>query len=65
MVKNHSDSEGGNPLPPHGLLIPINTGAGRNSEVERSLMVRWVVGSILHGGPIELLLVPASVPQLV
>ena len=23
-------------------------GAGRNSEVERSLMVRWVVGSILH-----------------
>ena len=25
------------------------TGAGRSSEVERSLMVRWVVGSILHG----------------
>ena len=24
-------------------------------------MVRWVVGSILHGGPIELFLVPASV----
>ena len=24
-------------------------GAGRRSEVERSLMVRWVVGSILHG----------------
>ena len=24
-------------------------GAGRTSEVERSLMVRWVVGSILHG----------------
>ena len=23
--------------------------AGRSSEVERSLMVRWVVGSILHG----------------
>ena len=22
---------------------------GRSSEVERSLMVRWVVGSILHG----------------
>ena len=32
---------------------------------ERSLMVRWVVGSILHGGPIELFLVPASVPRLV
>ena len=28
------------------LFIP---GAGRSSEVERSLMVRWVVGSILHG----------------
>ena len=24
-------------------------GAGRSSEVERSIMVRWVVGSILHG----------------
>ena len=24
-------------------------GAERSSEVERSLMVRWVVGSILHG----------------
>ena len=27
----------------------------------RSLMVRWVVGSIPHGGPIELFLVTASV----
>ena len=26
-----------------------NWGAGRSSEVELSLMVRWVVGSILHG----------------
>ena len=25
-------------------------------------MVQWVVGSILHGGPIELFLVPASAP---
>ena len=25
------------------------TSAGRSSEVEHSLMVRWVVGSILHG----------------
>ena len=33
------------------LLVCIVTrqGAGRSSEVERSLMVRWVVGSILHG----------------
>ena len=28
-------------------------------------MVRWVVGSIIHGGPIELFLVPASVPAVV
>ena len=31
----------------------------------RSLMVRWVVGSITHGGHKELFLVPASVPQLI
>ena len=48
------------------LSLLCNSGAGRSSEVERSLMVRWVVGSILHGGgPIELFLVPASVPRLV
>ena len=28
---------------------PNIEGAGRSSEIERSLMVRWVVGSILHG----------------
>ena len=60
MVKVHSDSERGNPLLLHGLLFPINSkgsfictipqkGAGRSSEVERSLMVQWVIGSILHG----------------
>ena len=25
MVKNHSDCERGNPLPPHGLLLLINS----------------------------------------
>ena len=25
MVKDHSDSEWGNPLPPHGLLFPISS----------------------------------------
>ena len=25
MVKDHSDSEIGNPLPPHRLLFPINS----------------------------------------
>ena len=28
-------------------------------------MVLWVVGSIPHGGPIELFLIPSSDPQLV
>ena len=40
-------------------------GARCSSEVKRSLMVRWVVGSILHGGPILLFLGPASAPPLV
>ena len=31
------------------LWFGLYLGAGRSSEVERSLMVRWVVGSILHG----------------
>ena len=31
------------------LKYSCHVGAGRSSEVERSLMVRWVVGSILHG----------------
>ena len=30
-------------------IIQCFGGAGRSSEVERSLMVRWIVGSILHG----------------
>ena len=25
MVKDNSDSERGNPLPPHGLLVPISS----------------------------------------
>ena len=28
-------------------------------------MVRWIVGSITHGEPIELFLVPASAPRCV
>ena len=31
------------------ILSSFFPGAGRSSEVEHSLMVRWVVGSILHG----------------
>ena len=33
----------------HHTASHYTHGAGRSSEVERSLMVRWVVGSILHG----------------
>ena len=29
------------------------------------IMVQWVIGSIPHGDPIELFLIPASAPQLV
>ena len=56
-VKVHSRSahrgKGGS-VPPHIFFIRVHItsnkeGAGRSSEVERSLMVRWVVGSILHG----------------
>ena len=38
-------------------------GARSSSVVERSLVVRWVVGSIFHGGPIELFLVTVSVQR--
>ena len=37
-------------------------GARCNSVLERSVIVRWVVGSILHRGPIELFLVTTSDP---
>ena len=33
--------------------------------VEPPLMVRWVVGSIPHGGPIKIFLVPGNVPRYV
>ena len=36
-----------------------------SSVKERSLIVRWVVGSILHGGLIKLFLVQANAPRLV
>ena len=29
MLKDHSDIERGNPLPPHGLLFPITSKEGR------------------------------------
>ena len=51
------------------IRIHISTSLPLERDVtlwqERSLMVRWVVKSILHGGPIELFLIPASAPRLV
>ena len=35
MVKNHSDRERGNPLPPHGLFFPIRSGQARMFNVHR------------------------------
>ena len=40
-------------------------GARCSSVVERPLMVQWVIGSIPHGGLIELFLVPVSAQRLV
>ena len=45
MVKDHCDSEKGNPMPPHGLLFPINSkgsfvcteGTSYNASVTNSL----------------------------
>ena len=36
-----------------------------SSVVDHLLMACWVIGSIPHGGPIELFPLPASVPRLV
>ena len=38
---------------PKGISVR-NTGARHNSVVEHLFMVQWVVGSMPHGGPIEL-----------
>ena len=54
-----------------GVVIAVmsmfKSAAGIVSDVvsEHSLMVRWVVGSILHVRPIELFLVLASDPRMV
>ena len=47
------------------ICIHIREGARCSSVVRVLLMVRWVVGSILHGGPTELFLVSTIAPQLV
>ena len=104
MVKDHTDSEKGNPLPPHRLLLSINSKGSfictilkdrikHTSAIVTSVVEHWlnltispssssswgarcssVVREFAHGtmgrridpswgGPIELLLVPASAPR--
>ena len=61
MVKDHSDSEKGNPLPPHRLLFPINSKGSfigtipQERDVAQSIaclpLKRSVVGLIHLSGP--------------
>ena len=37
------------PLIKNMLHTSLNQGAGHSSKVERSLMVQWIIGTILHG----------------
>ena len=49
MVKDHSDSERGNPLPPHRLLFPIRSKGSfictipqTGSHIPRPLLEHWL-----------------------
>ena len=45
MLKTHSDSERGNPLPPHGLLFPISNKGSFICIIPRSLLHQsWSTG---------------------
>ena len=45
MVKYHTDSERGNPLPPHGLLFPINSKGSFILYIPRPLLHQsWSTG---------------------
>ena len=59
MVKNHSDSERGNPLPPHELLFPINSKVFFYMHHPTDRVAQWTQ---LQFG---LFSVPTSGPQLV
>ena len=77
MLKDHLDSERGNPLPPHGLLFSISSTGffymhhPTDRITHTTAFVTPVHGAMGRridpswGGPIELFLVPASAPQLV
>ena len=47
------------------ILILADKRIKEGNVVEHLLMVQWVVVSIIHGGPTELFLIPASAPGMV
>ena len=49
MVKDHSDSECGNPLPPHRLLFPINSKGSFICNIPWPLLQSWSTGLIGWG----------------
>ena len=52
MVKDHSNSEKGNPLPPHGLLFPFNSkGSFICTIPQRPVVEHWLereIAQFLH-----------------
>ena len=42
MVKDHSDSEKGNPLPPHRLLFPINSKGSFICTIPQTVVEHWL-----------------------
>ena len=44
MVKDHSDSEKGNPLPPHRLLFPINSNGCFICTIPQTGYQSWSTG---------------------
>ena len=48
-----------------GLILGTDSNPEWYLEQDVAFMVQWVVGSIHHGGPTELFLIPAITPQLV
>ena len=61
MVKDHSDSEGGNLLPPHGLLFPISSKGSFICTTHRQdttafvspVLEHWLEREIAHEGSIR------------
>ena len=66
IIKDQTDSESGNPLPPNRLGYSFRLGARCSSVVRvfaHGAMGRRI--DLSWGEPIELFLVPASAPRLV